>query len=1038
MQMKRTFLYTHLLPFAGYTILTILVTWPVFPHFLTHIPGYGDAPMFLWEFWWFKHALLDLRQSPFTTDLIYYPLTDVPVTAQTPINEFFTLPLQVAIGVAPLYNLLFLASYIFSGYFTYWLGLTLVRRRDLAFLGGVIFAFCAYRGMRGLGHMSLLTTQWMPLALLLAVQCWRRPTIKRALATGVVTSLVALSSPYYLGLFLFPVLLVGGLYLLVWHWRTLWRWPLWQAGAVAALVFLIITVPFYLPMFIATPEIQEVNQSLAYTAEAFSADLLSWLLPAGLHPLWGKFTGPLYDHFATPNLMETTVFVGILPLLFAVLSFGIYHHHKMLRFWQLLALTSGVLAFGPYLHINGQIYARGMLFQWLLYLPGFDAFRAPNRAGITTALAISMLAIMTLQQLRQRFSARPWSLFIPILAALILVNVTPLFPYPLSNAVIPAVYTPIAQANDRKALVELPAGEYYGSSRNFFEAAGWYMYYQSYHQKPIVSGRLGRQPARLRYPEQHLPVVRRFFLDEGERTLVDMPPLALLPDPFWPDEISRGQELLAQEGIGHVLLHRLLLDSQTATAINTLLKQALWLPVAGLAKGDSIIHYEVQPPAYQSHYVPTYLTNPPLFFDGAFSAPQIDARGRLRTLTQSGTASFTLSLPGVWSIQGELVGADAGAIRFTLDGAGAFPQLVQTQSSLAFRLEQMLQPGAHTLRLELPTAPQPTQSAQATDNSCTNFCVRNLYIRLKEPDVAPDAIPLATFSNAAGQQLELLATTEWTAQESGQDAHFRFLLITWRLNEKSYTVLEQSPAQMPSTLVILTDADANSLAQVDHRLGERMVQWPAERILFDLVALPATEQELTITELSLTLVDPATQQSFATPDATQLDALGRVQLGVVTNLQQTLPLPPIEINPALQITFTHDVDGHILRLLNAQLQAANEDPTRLQLISIWEQPDLFRPEVPVTLFVDIAAPTGETLQRTIQQFQPYQLSWHHSALLFDVLSLPRDLPLTGPEEVWIGLWSPSSQLTYRADRIDRLDSSGRIRLGTVDDLKSVQ
>ena len=274
------------------------MTWPLLPRFLTHIPGGGDAAWFLWQLWWFKYTLLDLRSSPFVTDLIYYPLTDVPVTTQTPINEVLTLPLQTAIGVVPLYNTLFLLSYIFSGYFTYLLGLALLRRRDLAFIGGVIFAFCAYRGMRGLGHLSLLTTQWMPLALLCALLCWRRPSWQRGAATGITAALVALSSPYYAGLFLFPVLLVGGIYLLLCRRHELRRCSLWQAGTVAAVVFVFGVIPFYLPLLLAPAEIHAVNQGLAEYTSQFSGQICS----LGSCPLVFIHFGDGTPHRSTTNL----------------------------------------------------------------------------------------------------------------------------------------------------------------------------------------------------------------------------------------------------------------------------------------------------------------------------------------------------------------------------------------------------------------------------------------------------------------------------------------------------------------------------------------------------------------------------------------------------------------------------------------------------------------------------------------------------------------------------------------------------------------
>jgi hypothetical protein len=76
--MKMHDLRHHLAAIGAYVLATILLTYPTATQMGSHIPGGGDAPWFLWQLWWFKHSLIDLLQSPLTTDLIYYPLKDVP------------------------------------------------------------------------------------------------------------------------------------------------------------------------------------------------------------------------------------------------------------------------------------------------------------------------------------------------------------------------------------------------------------------------------------------------------------------------------------------------------------------------------------------------------------------------------------------------------------------------------------------------------------------------------------------------------------------------------------------------------------------------------------------------------------------------------------------------------------------------------------------------------------------------------------------------------------------------------------------------
>lgn len=1030
LHINSTPIHRHGLPILGYLGLTIVTTWPVLPRFMTHIPGGGDAPWFLWQLWWFKHALLNLRQSPFVTDLIYHPLTDVPVTVQTPINEFFTLPLQIAVGVVPLYNLLFLLSYIFSGYFTYLLGLLLVKRRDLAFLGGVIFAFCAYRGMRGLGHLSLLTTQWMPLALLCAILCWRRPSWQRGVATGVAAALVALSSPYYLGVFLFPVLTVGLIYLLCWRYHQL-RWhALVQAGIMAGGIFVLMVGPFYLPLLFVAPEIYAVNQRLAEFIWQYSADLLSWAVPAGLHPLWGRYTAPIYNRFTTPNLMETTVYLGMIPLLLACMTIIVGRSVRSRGFWQLLAITTAVLALGPALHVYGQEIVRGLPYQWLLQLPGFDAFRVPSRAGVTTALAVSILTIIALQQLSQQFSATQWRLIWPLLTLLILIDITPVFPYPTSPIAIPTPYTTIAESTEQSALLELPAGEFYHSQLHFLDEVSWYMYYQTYHQTPIVSGYLGRRPLRLTDVERNLPFARLFLQDLDERRLFDPALIKMMPDPFWPDEIRRGQEHLAQQKIGHVLLRCSTRWPTYCPQARTLLQQGLGRP----QQDDSFMYYQVQQPSYTTDYVPAYLITPPLSFEPAFSDAEIDITGRRRALQQqSGVIRFTIPFDGFWQIAGNITGTQTKTLAFHLDGVPVMPILDATTDGMTIAWEQQLQSGLHELQISLPP------ETLLTNLNCEELCLHNVHVKLINPLPAATAPPVATFVDESGSALELLATKLFTvpATTAAPTTKPQLLMNVWRLDDNSYRILQDDPMRMPVNFVHFTDDAGNTLLQADHPLGVRRLLVPDAKILFDLVALPQTDSVTQPTELRMGLWYPQTEQYFWSPDAAAIDPVGRVKVGRLTDFAQTSPVPTLPTNGLFSITFENPADGRSLHLLDAYITVDSVDQEQYQLATIWEQPDLFIAPVSVTLFAHLTDQNGELLQSTEHVLNSYQLTWHNSGLLYDRLDLPKNLA-EEVHEVRIGLWYPDREQYYKADKTDSVDNVGRLRLGTLTALQRAQ
>src|SRR5690606_5757884 len=58
----------HLGVLALYTLLTLLLTWPMLAQAATHVPGVAqwafDESTFLWNVWYFKHALVDHLSSP--------------------------------------------------------------------------------------------------------------------------------------------------------------------------------------------------------------------------------------------------------------------------------------------------------------------------------------------------------------------------------------------------------------------------------------------------------------------------------------------------------------------------------------------------------------------------------------------------------------------------------------------------------------------------------------------------------------------------------------------------------------------------------------------------------------------------------------------------------------------------------------------------------------------------------------------------------------------------------------------------------------
>jgi hypothetical protein len=107
----------HLSALGGYLLLALVMTYPLALHLTSTIPGDGfDGWQNYWNLWWVKTALLDLQQSPYFTDYLYYP-TGYSLLFQTLniFNAFLTLPVQVAFGVTVSYNFVVLFSFVIGG-----------------------------------------------------------------------------------------------------------------------------------------------------------------------------------------------------------------------------------------------------------------------------------------------------------------------------------------------------------------------------------------------------------------------------------------------------------------------------------------------------------------------------------------------------------------------------------------------------------------------------------------------------------------------------------------------------------------------------------------------------------------------------------------------------------------------------------------------------------------------------------------------------------------------------------------------------------
>src|SRR5436305_9160659 len=189
-----------------YIFLTIVLTYPAVFFLRTKVPGGPEDNFhFLWELWYVAHALFDLHRSPFFDPDVFVPFGFNLLRNQdlSPGTVLLFSPLAHFFGEVFTYNFLILASFVLTAFGTYLLARELWSNRLAAFLAGIVVGFCPYRFAHAGGHLSIVSTQWIPFFFLYLERLISRPRLKNAVLTGVFFGLSAWSTWYYF--FMVPI-----------------------------------------------------------------------------------------------------------------------------------------------------------------------------------------------------------------------------------------------------------------------------------------------------------------------------------------------------------------------------------------------------------------------------------------------------------------------------------------------------------------------------------------------------------------------------------------------------------------------------------------------------------------------------------------------------------------------------------------------------------------------------------------------------------------------------------------------------------------
>jgi hypothetical protein len=367
-----------------FTALTSVLAYPILISLGSAVAGWeGDNLYYVRSIWWWKHALFDLRISPFFDPTAYYPVGQQTGRSElTAANTVLALPLTLTFGPIVAYNSLLIFSFVATGFFTYLWIERLTGRRSAGLLAGTVAAFLPFRFAHLPGHLPQVATQWVPLALYSFELFLERQTLRRAALLGLAVALVTLGCWYYA----YALALMLPIYVLLRARaeRGVWRRPAWWRGVLAAAaVALMVVAPFLLQMF-RLYDAGQLHRSLGEMDE-WSLNPYEFFVPNPRHPVWGDPS--LND--ALPmrrraHWVEHGVALGMVAVLSALVGVVSGRPRRSVAALSGVWLASYLVALGPTLHYHDR--------QVRVDVP------APLAAAAAKALAVGGLGPQTLPE----------------------------------------------------------------------------------------------------------------------------------------------------------------------------------------------------------------------------------------------------------------------------------------------------------------------------------------------------------------------------------------------------------------------------------------------------------------------------------------------------------------------------------------------------------------------------------------------------------------------------------------------------------------
>lgn len=479
---------SHIGVALAYCVLVVLATWPIAGSLTTAIPGSeGDAWVHLWTFRWVRDSLLT-GGDVFFTDRMFHP-SGVSLTQHNFawFHIGLWLPLQLLVGEAAAYSIIFLGGFVFTAFTARLFVLELTQSQAAAFIAGLVAGLWPYT-LSHHNHPNLIFIGFIPLTLLAVRRLFERATWRQALA--LAASVAAMGIVRWQQL-------VFALPLIACYWLAeavrLRRQPdtLARLGrttlltGLALVIALLAMLPLLAPFLSATVDSAVSTQTLdAGELQTGATDLFAYLVPSRYHFIFGAQFEPLVRNFVINR--EFVAWPGYLTLVLLIL--GLFVAGRQVVGWYGIASLYVLMALGGSLVVNGT--ATGIALPWRFLESSLLAVivRRTDRfnvfLSIPISIAVGVIVAQLLTRLQQRGRKRMGTIAAAGIAVVMLFEYS--VDYPLFALETPSWYAQLAEDDSASSVLDVPM-----NNRTYDEQ---YIYYQFLHGKALVGGHVSRVP----------------------------------------------------------------------------------------------------------------------------------------------------------------------------------------------------------------------------------------------------------------------------------------------------------------------------------------------------------------------------------------------------------------------------------------------------------------------------------------------------------------------------------------------------------------